>query len=216
MWLNDAEAAKVLCESGDLEPRPHEYPALAAKGWKQYEFSWSKYCTKAGYREEAGTHAEGDMSAEQYEEVTKHLRTNRGSNPRKRAAPKAAREPETAEKKLKKANQNFLAACLRKCKSEIEKVVEKANTNRQLLPKLAEKGYPQEMLAWGEQKVQELLAAKEMCQQVYNEQVVKTAVEDAHELRSQGELVEQATSQLEKSLKEWLKGSGEEIKKLCA
>ena len=156
------------------------------------------------------------MSAEQYEEVTKHIRTNKGSNPRKRAAPKAVKEPETAEKKLKKTNQSFLAACLRKCKSEIEKAVDKANTNRQLLPKLAEKGYPQKTIAWGKLKVQELLAAKEKCQQVYNELVAKTAVEDVHELRSQGELVEQATPQLEKSLKEWLKGSGEEIKKLCA
>ena len=64
--------------------------------------------------------------------------------------------------------------------------------------------------------MQELLAAKEKCQQVYNEQVVKTAVEDVHELRSQREVVDQATSQLDKALTEWLRGIGEEIKKPCA
>ena len=39
LWLNDTQAAKILCESGELPSRPHERPCLAAKGMLQFEFS---------------------------------------------------------------------------------------------------------------------------------------------------------------------------------
>ena len=38
-WLNDTSQAKVLCDSGELQSRPHERPCLAAAGVLQFEFS---------------------------------------------------------------------------------------------------------------------------------------------------------------------------------
>ena len=42
LYLNDTEAARLLCAASVLPERQHEIPVLANAGLKQFEFSWSK------------------------------------------------------------------------------------------------------------------------------------------------------------------------------
>lgn len=68
-FLNDARMAQVLCESGDLQDRPSELPSLAARGFKQYYFSWSLYQNTISKRQIVGASCSGSVDADQYKEV---------------------------------------------------------------------------------------------------------------------------------------------------
>ena len=50
-WLASVDHVKVLLDQNQLEERPHEMPALAAAGVKQYKFIWSLFKRSDGLRE---------------------------------------------------------------------------------------------------------------------------------------------------------------------
>ena len=70
-YLNDAAAAKALCDSGTLASRAHEYEALAKLGKEhdQHEFDTSMTLSSQGWVESAGIRRDGDLNADEYAQV---------------------------------------------------------------------------------------------------------------------------------------------------
>ena len=210
--MNDPDAARVMLDTQSLPEQPHEVPSLAASGWKQHYFTWSKTRTTAGKKGTAGTEGTATLTSEQYESVTEHLKKSQAAVSKKRPSPKQ-KEPESEEKKRKREDGLFRAQCLRKCKSELEKTNALIATNVALLPKLSEKGYPTAVRDFCQAKIDSLEKAKDQCQTIYNTEVVLL---DADNPRAGACRIENATAELERQAKDWKKGSGAEIAKLAA
>ena len=68
-WLNSAEHAKLLCNSGDLDSRKHSLPSLAAAGVLEYR--WLNRCNvfENFVREQMAATAQGQLDKSTYESL---------------------------------------------------------------------------------------------------------------------------------------------------
>ena len=98
--LNNAEHARMICESGVLRDQPHEFEPLALAGVRQYEWNDSWKSVTDAYEERTKIKATGDMSTSDFEAAQQHMDSElpglqAGPAPvRTKATPKKVRTPE--------------------------------------------------------------------------------------------------------------------------
>jgi hypothetical protein len=215
--LNDNDAAKTVCESGDLESRLHELPSLAAKGVKQYYLSENYDFHAAGLKDEAGVSAESDLHSGELEEVKEHMLSNFGRPGKRRCAPKH-KEPESDESKQLRAAAASRATSVRKLKQLLDKVHNEMENSARDVPKLEEKGYPIQMLQWLLGKVAEVQSVVEEARLVYAEEVTKpdSKLRGMEALKQEQQRADDASGKLEQQFQAFKKTAGADIKKLTS
>lgn len=152
-WLNSEEQAEALCQSGNLESRPHEYPALAAKGILQYRYMFAEGEKEQGNRQEAGTSASTALSSSEYQQVSDDMVKPIAKATKRKVT--TVKEPESEDAKKLKVSKSMKASQLRKFKQIIDTAASQAALSEEEAQKISSKGYPQAMTDFCLQKVQE-------------------------------------------------------------
>ena len=153
--MHSDDDAKLLCESGDLKSRPHEYPSLAASGMKQYYYTADEHTAEAGTKEESGVQAKAELSGQQFQEVKEDIACNFGKAGVTRKTSKPAKAPESEASKKLRAASATRASSLKKLKGLNDKIHCELESALNDPPKLVEKGYPEQMQTFLTSKVNE-------------------------------------------------------------
>jgi len=214
MYLNDMEAAKLLCQSGELQSRASEYAILAKQGMMQYWFSMNMVRTSTGTIEENGVEANSELKDTEYTEVKDHMASSLGKPVTKRKLP--AKEPESAEKRRRREVQTQKSISMRKCKTLVDKAMNDILGLEGNLPKLVAKGYPETMMVWCQEKIEGMRQDISKAQAVYNEEVVKvsTDAESVESIETTAKKIDNACVELDTAYSSWKKHSGAEVRKL--
>ena len=131
------------------------YPSLAANGIKQYYHTADEHTAELGTKEESGVQAKAELSGQQFQEVKEDIACNFGKAGVKRKTSKPAKAPESeASKKLRVASATR-ASSLKKPKGFNDKIHCELESALNDLPKLVEKGYPEQMQTFLASKVNE-------------------------------------------------------------
>ena len=83
--VKSEKSAMILIKNNELETRPSRWPSLAAEGVLEYHYWWARGSKKDGTREEAGTEARAELTADEYTQVCQDVSTSVGQ-PIKRKA----------------------------------------------------------------------------------------------------------------------------------
>jgi hypothetical protein len=214
-YLNDATAAKLVCDSGELQERVSEFAALAAKGYKQFYFSIAMVKNSTGRNEESGVQAATELKDGEYSEVKDHIANSLGKAVSKKR-PIVTKEPESEEKKRRREAMSSRNTAMRKCKALIDKATNEVRSIEIDIPKLKDKGYPAAMADWCAGKIDVMRTRIAVTQTVYNEEVVKvpSGTMSTVEFESDGKKLEVALQILEASFSLWKKEDANEVKKL--
>ena len=140
--LNNVNHAKLVIEGGDLgEGRPHELPSLAKAGVVQYPVTKTWLEKAKGTTKEAGVSLRAELTAEEYEEVSRDMAAGVSKAvPKKKATPKVVDPEAAAAAKLLKAANAKLAPALRSLKRKCDAVLGDCDENiLHTIPKLAKK-----------------------------------------------------------------------------
>ena len=213
-FLNDPEAARILCESGELESRPSEYESLAKVGKKQHYFNWELFRKKTGFRDEAGVEAQADLKPDEYSDIKKHMTESFGKSVVKKRPP--TKEPKSEEKKRRREVSNSRGVFVRKLKSLVDKATNEVSALERDLTKLAERGYPEAMQLWCKQKLESMTADIKQANDTYLRELAKTISNQTTEaeLSASNTILDNAIQTLEKCFADWKKTGGQEVRKL--
>ena len=217
LYLNDKAAAKTLCESGDLESRPHEYASLASEGHKQYYYTAEEDVAEAGFSEKAGVKAEAELNAPEFQEVKEHINTNFGKAG-KRKTSKQPKEPESDASKKPKTAAAARSNSLRRLKALSDKVHNELFGAEKDIPKLQEKGYPEQMQNFFFEKVAGARKELKDALGIYAEEILKPDAKfdgDVESIQSEAKKVDTVYQNLEAYFVGYKKSAGADIKKLC-
>ena len=215
--LNDKEMAKILCESGELQDRPADHEALNKAGYKQYWFVSKHFLNRTGTKQTNAVRAEVELSTDEYNEVKEHMASSTGK-PVKRKLAKADKDKEDKEAPAKKELRNAAASrnsALRKLKTIIDKATNTMKSHEDKLPRLVEKGYPDEMKNFCASLIQKLKPHTDMAQDAYNAEVIKVPGAEVGAMKAKSLELEKMAADLEHELKEWIKGDGTHTNKIC-
>jgi len=214
--LSDPSSAAILCESGDLESRPHEYPSLAAKGVKQYYYTADEDIAEAGVKDEAGVAAEADMTPKQFAEVKDHMCNNFGKAGKRKTSKPKVQESESA--KRLKAVALARSSSLRKLKALSDKMHNDLAAAEKDIPKLREKGYPEQMQSFLADKVAEAKGWLKDASSVYAQEILKPDSKtggDVNSLEEDCKRVDETTQTLDEKFQVYKKTAGSDIRKLA-
>lgn len=214
--LNDPDTAKLLVSSGDLQERPHEFPSLAKQGMKQYLFSRTSVMRSTGFMDEGGVEGHTELKDTEFSEVKDNIIASFGKGAQKRRI--VAKEPESDEKRRRKEVQSQRNTSSRKVKSLIDRASNDIMGLERELPKLADKGYPEQMQVWCKERIMEMRAHIEQGQAVYNMEVTKVNRDSAsvEDLKADGRRLDDALQTLEAAYSQWKTKGGSEVRKLIA
>ena len=124
-WLNSVAHAKILVDSGDMTPRPHEWESLAKAGVHQHHFNWSLLNRRTGWKKTAGTLQEVELKPEEVKVVNDSivsLEAGLAAPVRKKQKTKTAEKPqETEDHKQAKLSKAARTQSLRKLKITVDK-----------------------------------------------------------------------------------------------
>ena len=138
--------------------------------------------------------------------------------PVKRKLPKADNDKEDKEAPAKKELRNAAASrnsALRKLKTIIDKATNTMKSHEDKLPRLVEKGYPDEMKNFCAGLIQKLKPHTDMAQDAYNAEVIKVPGAEVGAMKAKSLELEKMAADLEHELKEWSKGDGTHSNNLC-
>ena len=217
LYLNSPSHAAIVVKAKILLEQDHELAPLAAAGIKQYEFSWSKVRNETGVMKEAGVIAEDAMSGEDFAAVASHMENSVSTQPvakkqKVKPAPKIE-DPETKELKQAAALRQ---TALRKLKQKVDKVLQAMVEKDGMLPKILEKGYPQQMMEFMKAKIDELRAKAMEAQETYSSEAKKQNMMPKPALVESTGLLDASLSALETLLKKFDDGTGGDLKRLSA
>ena len=100
-FLNSAELAEILCDSGELDSRPNEYKCFRDKNIPQFMFEWSKVNKVLERNDTATVQAETELTPEDFAKVRDGMEQDVFEKPPKKAKQekKVKKEPESEEDK---------------------------------------------------------------------------------------------------------------------
>ena len=171
MLLNDAEQARVLCQSGELDSRPHKRAAL--KDIQEYWWEDEIVEKITGVSKQAGVEMKSQLTKEEYEQVAEHMDGAVDKPPKKK--PVAKKEPvqQTAAQKEFKASGQIRTKALQKLKSLYERVRKECAEVAALLPKVELKGYPSEFCVHLSEQVKTVSGYSDTAATVYAGEIIK-------------------------------------------
>ena len=199
--------------------RPIEYPSFRAQGHTQYWYIAKTVANSVGTIEERGVEIKADLTAEEAIEVRESIASSASAPaPKKRPKPEAvATSPRTiAAKKRRRDATSAKGNTQRKLKSLIDKTSNEQKSLAAKLPVMEQKGYPQAMVQWCNEKVNSLQPAIDAAQATYSAQVTKlTAADEAvDEIEREAELMDTTLQGLQQSFTAWKKDAVAEVSKL--
>ena len=145
-WLNSAEAAHILCQSGELADQPSQFKSLADKGYKEYKISRAFVQRLTGRSDSAGVKAEADIDDNEYEAIRDGIgRTLRDGPARKKPKLNKEKVQPTAEQLSLAEVLKTRSTSLSKLKQSADRVHKELQTSKSQIQTVLNKGYPAEM-----------------------------------------------------------------------
>lgn len=218
--LNNPEAAKILCESGELPVRDHEYESLNAAGIKQYWFTKAHLLKSTGRVETAEASLDIDLAKDEYQSVVDKMAEMPSSAPsvvakRRGGTSKPARIETEQEKELKTAI-TCKATNLRKLKHSYEQARTQINVSKDLLPNITARGFTREMVTFFAQQLDAGLASVTKASQIYASEIIADAPVTLEQCKTSDNNIKDASGELKKCFAALKKGAIMDIKKLQA
>ena len=170
-FLNSADHAKKIIESGDLQSRPSRFAALAAAGVCEYLLTTELVEYVKGLRKEAGVECSSDLKTDEYNYVLEGLDNSFDKPPRPVKKAKVTKPVEQWQKDLKDLNAKKGLA-FRTLKKNMDTVESYVQSLAQIMPKLEQKGYPQALQDFYSLKMASLKEVCEQAKRFYGERVV--------------------------------------------
>ena len=214
--LKSDDDAKLLCESGDLKDRPHEFASLAAKGLKQYYYTADEHLAEAGTIKESGVQAKAELTPMQFQEVKEDIANNFGKAG-KRKTSRPVKAPESEASKRLRAAVATRASSLKQLKGLNDKTQVELESAESVLPKLVMKGYPEQMEIFLASKVNEAKDWLNDSKHAYAVEIMKPDPKSHGNLDLvQGEFqrLSSVTQNLDENFQKFKKCAGADIKKL--
>ena len=218
--LNDEAAAKILCESGELESRDSRYASLAKHGYKEYYVTDEIWWKSNSRKRDSGVQLQSELLPEEYAKVTDSMQDaniDREATPMKKIK-KEPVAPDPRKKELAQSNCRRSAA-LRLLKKKIDNVHVDAEALADKLPKLTSKGYPESMAEFYQAKLDELKQTAESKKTMYSEFVLapeEIETDNVEKVRNELKEIESAICELSTLKKKFDDGTGNDIKKITA
>ena len=198
-WLNSAELAKALCESGELDSRENEFKCFRDKGLPQYRMTrkmLDKWSSKS-------SHAEISMSSsltkEEYAEVAEAMQSADKEPPRKKVKVEKTPKLETPEKKEMKELQAAVRWGLRKLKASFDRLGKAQDDSKKMIPQVKGKGFPQELCDHFASKLEGYDGVLGEAQKLYADLIIKRNSEDNEQLKTWKDDVETKTKQIDEA-----------------
>ena len=200
---------------GELQSRPSEFAALAAKGKLQYLYSKEIMRRVTGTKEKAGVVGEAELSAGQFELMKTHLQDSFGKAAAKKGTPKP-KETLTPEQKAIKEAMSNKKNVTSKLKMLIDKITNEIGGVTKKLPGLAPK-YPEQMIDWCKARLKIMTDILAEHQKVYIDSVMLTdnLQEDSlAAIKDKTKSLDATLSALDKAFEIFKKQELAEVKKL--
>ena len=126
-------------------------------------------------------------------------------------------QPESEDKKRRREANNQRANCIRKCKALIDTTTNEMAKLEAELPKLATRGYPEEMQEWCRSKRRETNVNIKEAQAAYTTQSVKvTSTATTEDGIGDHNRMDEAYQALDTAFSAWKKSSGHEVNNIIS
>ena len=170
---------------------------------------------RTGHRADNGVSATSDLKDGEYQEVKDHISNSLGKWVQKKRP--GTPQPESEDKKRRREANSQRANSMRKCKALIYNTTNEMATLEAELPKLATRGYPEEMQEWCKSNLRKMNVHIKEAQAAYTTEIVTVAsTATTEDLIGDHKRMDEAYQDLDTAFSAWKKSSGNEVKKIIS